>query len=181
MHAQYKLKVLVVGGSQVGKGSLIERACRDRYPPEKGKRNGTKRLEVNSKCVEIELFNSPGLKRYRNLIRPLMKGNNAILILCDITHSTPIPYFQEWIEFIHQEVPKNTLIYLIGTKLDLESTRGFTWESMIEFASSNEFQYLEISAKENRNIEILFQHIACKSLDLPNSFLKTKSARSRMN
>jgi GTPase SAR1 family protein len=67
---------------------------------------------------------------------------------------------ESWLKQIREHAPQDILIVIIGTKCDLptEGRKVSPGEGQA-FASKQGLKFFEVSAKENTNIENLFEHL----------------------
>jgi GTPase SAR1 family protein len=64
-----------------------------------------------------------------------------------------------WLESIYQHADPSITKVLVGNKIDLEDDRKVTSEEAKALAEQHKMQYFETSAKLNKNIDELMQHL----------------------
>ena len=92
------------------------------------------------------------------------KGTKSIIVVFDITDITSFEGAKKWINEVNQNV-KDASIILVGNKSDLEENRKRSRATSQFFAKENNYDYIETSAKDNININALFE-IVSKKIEL---------------
>jgi GTPase SAR1 family protein len=64
-----------------------------------------------------------------------------------------------WLESIYLHADPNIVKVLVGNKIDLEDERKVSTEDAMNLASQHKMMYFETSAKLNKNIDELMQHL----------------------
>ncbi len=77
----------------------------------------------------------------------------------DLTRRSTFQNIDHWIKIIKENTSPKFLI-LIGNKCDLKEERNIDKEIILDYCEKNLFNYMEISAKNNLNIEKLFKEVA---------------------
>ncbi|MFW9970408.1 MAG: Rab family GTPase [Candidatus Odinarchaeota archaeon] len=158
----YTFKILLLGDASVGKTSFTKRYCYNLFNPSERLTIGVdfhvKTIELKNKRVKLQLWDVGGEERFRFLLPTYCLGANAAFLLYDITRPSTLDNISEWITIVRQkggEIP----IMLVGSKLDLEkSQRQIQREYGIQIAEKNNMaSFVEISAKENTNVDNAFK------------------------
>mmetsp|Transcript_1958 Transcript_1958/g.2815 ORF Transcript_1958/g.2815 Transcript_1958/m.2815 type:complete len:211 (-) Transcript_1958:500-1132(-) len=165
------LKVLVVGDVAVGKTSIIQRYTNDTfrndYKTTIGVEFALKPIEVDDKCVNIQLWDIAGQDRFIGLLRNFYRNASAAIVVYDITSPKTLQNAVKWKADIDKKVrlPDGGVIpcILLGNKSDLRETEGVTFvdpEYAMELAKKSGFiGCMETSAKTGANVGR-----ACKGL-----------------
>lgn len=89
------------------------------------------------------------------------RGASAAVVVYDITHASSFQRAKKWIVELRQNVSNpNLIIALVGNKADLVEERTIAEEEAKDYANELDLLYVETSAKENVNVEELFNMIA---------------------
>lgn len=89
------------------------------------------------------------------------RGASAAVVVYDITHAASFQRAKKWIVELKQNVTNsNLIIALVGNKADLVEERTIEEQDARDYANELELLYYETSAKENINVEELFNSIA---------------------
>lgn len=113
--------------------------------------------------IKFEIWDTAGQERYHSLAPMYYRGASAAVVVFDITHAASFQRAKKWIVELKQNVTNsNLVIALVGNKADLVDERSIDEEEAKDYASELELLYFETSAKENINVEELFNSIADK-------------------
>lgn len=89
------------------------------------------------------------------------RGASAAIVVFDITHASSFQRAKKWIVELRQNVNNpNLIISLVGNKSDLVDERTIPEDEASSYAQELDLLYFETSAKENINVEELFNTIA---------------------
>lgn len=84
------------------------------------------------------------------------------LMVYDITRRSTYNHLSSWLTDTKNLTNPSTVIFLIGNKSDLESTREVTYEEAKKFADENGLMFAETSAMTGQNVEEAFLETARK-------------------
>lgn len=166
----YTFKILLLGDASVGKTSFTKRYCYNIFNPSERLTIGVdfhvKTIELSDKRIKLQLWDVGGEERFRFLLPTYCLGANAAFLLYDITRPSTLDNISEWITIVKQKggpIP----IMLVGSKLDLEtSQRQVQRDYGIQIAEKNDMaSFVEISAKENMNVDDAFKVLTELTLD----------------
>merc|ERR1712086_758236 len=102
-----------------------------------------------------------GQEKYRSFTRQYFRGAASALVLFDIMSDASFSSAHTWVEEIRRELQDPKLvIVLVGTKYDLSAVRRVSKEAATVYATAHALPYLEVSAKENTNVDQLFTEVA---------------------
>jgi small GTP-binding protein len=160
----YTFKILLLGDASVGKTSFTKRYCYNIFNPSEHLTIGVdfhvKTIELHNKKIKLQIWDVGGEERFRFLLPTYCLGANAAFLLYDITRAPTLDNIPEWTSIVRQKggsIP----IMLVGSKLDLaESQREIPTEHGVQIAEKNNFSdFVEISAKENLNVDKAFKDL----------------------
>ena len=156
----YKLKVVVVGDSGVGKTNLIKRFSSNTFSPNTKATVGveflSKSYTINDKVFKIEIWDTAGQERYKSITAAYYKGAKGALIVYDTTQKESFENIDKWISEIKEKSSKDMKIMLIGNKTDLKDERQVTTEEALEKAKDLETAIMETSALDGNNVKEAF-------------------------
>ena len=160
----YIFKVSLIGDSSTGKTSILMRFIDDCF-----KEDTLSTIGVDFKIVSFELdknvyakmqiWDTCGSERFKSLTSSFIKTCTAFILVFDLTRLSTFKSIDSWINIIKDNTSPKFLI-LIGNKDDLIELREVNKDIVLEFCRKNMFNYLEISAKNNTNIEKMFKEVA---------------------
>jgi small GTP-binding protein len=169
----YTFKILLLGDASVGKTSFTKRYCYNIFNPSERLTIGVdfhvKTIELNNEKIKLQLWDVGGEERFRFLLPTYCLGANAAFLLYDITRPSTLDNISEWIAIVRLKggpIP----IMLVGAKIDLEkSQRQVQRDYGIQIAEKNGMaSFVEISAKDNVNVDEAFKVLTELTLDRMN-------------
>ncbi|MHA1409216.1 MAG: GTP-binding protein [Candidatus Odinarchaeia archaeon] len=165
--AKYVFKVILVGDGAVGKTSLILRFTEKKFSEDYKKTLGTdfavKQITLDDNTsVKLQIWDLGGQEIFRNLRKVFFPGAKAALIVFDITNRTSFNNVENWFNDIQKEVPGIPTI-IVGNKIDLP--RDVSFEEAQSLSQKLGCDYIETSAKLDRNVDITFINIAKKAVN----------------
>jgi Ras-related protein Rab-1A len=169
----FLFKLLLIGNSSVGKTSILLRYVDDAFNTDFQTTIGVDfklaELTRQDKLIKLQLWDTAGQDRFRNIVASYYRGANGIILVYDITNAESFHNIPKWMEesssYLTQSVPK----LLIGNKADLSSQRQVATADAQEFATQHGMLFLETSAKTNKNIKAAFETMADSMLELAGS------------
>ena len=156
----YKLKVVVVGDSGVGKTNLIKRFVSNTYNPNTKATVGveflSKSYKINNQVFKIEIWDTAGQERYKSITAAYYKGAKGALIVYDITQKESFENINKWMSEVRDKSAKDLKIMIVGNKTDLESERQVSTDDALERAKELESPVMEASALDGNNVKAAF-------------------------
>ena len=158
--------IITLGDSGVGKTSIIYRYVQNKFDNNNSSTLGiifsNKEIKLNNKDkIILRLVDTAGQEKYRALAKSYFKNVDVVLFVFNMNEKETFDNIKDWMELFNnnnskEDIPK----YLVGNKSDLEINVG---QSLIdEFAKENKLPYMSTSAKDNKNIDELFEEIGKK-------------------
>ena len=121
-----------------------------------------KEMKFNNKDkIILKLMDTAGQEKYRSIAKTYIKNSDAVLFVFSLDDKDSFNTIKYWMESFKNNYSKEDAPqYLVGNKNDLEIN---VEQSLIdEFGKENEIPYISTSAKENKNIDELFEEIGKK-------------------
>jgi small GTP-binding protein len=150
----------MLGDSAVGKTALVNRisegAFSESHVPTVGSQFIALPLEVNSKRMTLELWDTAGQEVYRSLVGFYTREAKGAFLVCDVTNDQTYQGLPEWIKFVSEQAP-GVKIIIFANKIDLEEQRVIAADKLAEFAKSNGVELIEGSAKLGQNTTDAFE------------------------
>ena len=165
-----KLKFILTGETTVGKTSLITQYINNIFNGNSKQTTGIdktlKVLKINEIELEIEILDTPGQDRYKNVNKIFMKNTDIALIVYDITNRKSFEKLNFWINLVKEvNENRNLIIGIAANKSDLYENSEVNKEEGEEYAKKINALYFETSATEHENIENLFQEMTKAYID----------------
>ena len=151
------LKLLIVGGSGVGKTNFLNMFLNNKFNQNYFSSTGidlqNKIMNIKNKKVRIQIWDTAGQEKYKSITKNLFLKVMGALVLYDITNEESFTKLKEWVELIKEECDRHIKILIIGNKSDLESQRAIDKEDAMKYANEEKVQYIECSSKTGENVE----------------------------
>ena len=156
----YKLKVVVVGDSGVGKTNLIKRFITNTFSENSKATVGvefiSKSYKINNQVFKIEMWDTAGQERYKSITAAYYKGAKGALIVYDTTQKTSFENIDKWMVEIKDKASKDMKLMIIGNKTDLKDSRQVETNEALQKAKDLEAPLMETSAKDGSNVREAF-------------------------
>lgn len=118
-----KFKVILLGEVGVGKTSFFIRVrdgvFRDPQTTTLGVDNCSCTLKAGGKAVQLTLWDTAGVERFRTLTRNFYRNAHAVLLMFTVDDPSTLYYLSKWEQDAREYAP-NALHFLVGNKNDLD-------------------------------------------------------------
>ena len=111
------------------------------------------------KNIKLQIWDTAGQDRFRAITKDYYKGSHGIILLYDVTNLQSFENIKSWIYQIREEASPNVVIYLVGSKIDLEEERKVTKKDGEKLAEEFGLPFLEVSGKSGINVNEVFDDI----------------------
>lgn len=156
----------MIGDSGVGKTCLLSRYVDDIFDEQANATIGVqyklKEIEIESSKFKLQLWDTAGQERFHSIAQSYYRGSDGAVIVFDLTVNESFENVSKWIKDYIDFTDGNQNILIVGNKNDLESERKVKTEDAIQFAKSNNVEYIETSAKDGNSVDKAFQLIEKK-------------------
>ena len=164
------LRIMIVGDSNVGKTSLISKYSNGVFNKNESTTIGidykNKKVHKHGINIKLQLWDTAGEKRYHSLTNASLRDADGIILAYDITNLPSFTSIKDnWISVINNRCRKDTVVVLAGDKKDLENSREVSSEDAYELAKFYNYEFYETSAKNDLNVENIFDYIVDKLLE----------------
>ena len=158
-------KIITLGDSGVGKTSIINRYIKGKFSD-----NITSNLGVNfsyknltfnkTQKIMLKLYDTCGQEKYRALVKSYYKNADGVLFIFGLDDKESFDHLKDWMERFNEECKiENIPKVLVGNKCDLEIDKELDENLIKEFAKENKIEYIKASAKDDENINALFEEL----------------------
>lgn len=171
---EHKLKIILVGDTNVGKTSILQRKHNNIFNPTFTTTLGVDfyyiSLRKNNTDIKIYLWDTAGQEKFANLINVYFRDIDGAMILYDITNRNSFDSIENWIEKIsmYNKNKTDVPIIIVGTKTDLEKHRMVHKHEVVNISKKYNYITIECSSKENYNIDETFDLIIDKIITHKN-------------
>ncbi|KAJ6140453.1 Small GTPase superfamily Rab type [Penicillium chermesinum] len=171
----FLIKLLLIGDSGVGKSCCLLRFSEDSFTPSFITTIGIdfkiRTIELDGKRVKLQIWDTAGQERFRTITTAYYRGAMGILLVYDVTDERSFQSkhplgaeiktdIRTWFSNVEQHASEGVHKILIGNKCDWEEKRAVSTEQGQELADELGIPFLEVSAKNNINIEKAFYNLA---------------------
>ena len=113
---------------------------------------------MNNKTIKLQIWDTAGQERFRTVTSSYYRGSHGIVIVFDVTDKESFEHVKKWFEEIDRYASDKVSKILVGNKIDLDE-RVISRNDADIFASQHGMEYIETSAKENINVNLMFRTI----------------------
>lgn len=106
--------------------------------------------------VDIQIWDTSGEERFKTITKQYYRNANGVILVFDITDRHSFNDINHWLSDIKDNGPDNINMIIVGNKVDIAEQREVSFEEANELCRQLEVDYIEISALENLNIDLLF-------------------------
>ena len=156
----YKLKIVIVGDSGVGKSNLLKRFTSNEFNENSKATVGveflSKSYKINDKIFKIEMWDTAGQERYKSITSAYYKGAKGALIVYDTTIAQSFENINKWLGEIKEKAGKDIKLIIIGNKIDLKDKKVVSTEQALTRAKELDIPLMETSAKDATNVKEAF-------------------------
>mgnify|MGYP000318112964 CR=1 FL=1 len=162
-----KLTALLLGNSNVGKSSMMQRYVNGQFYEHQMNTIGIDHREVlvefQGHTTKLAIWDTAGQERFAQLSRNYVRRMDCLILCFDITNKESFEGIGNWTEFLQGNTDTSEkIVFLVGTKSDLSEKRVVLRHEGESLARSllpllGEVPYYECSAKDGNNINTIFE------------------------
>jgi small GTP-binding protein len=162
----YLFRIIIAGDSNCGKTSICTRKINDTFENIEttvGAEYFCIYTKHDDKKIKLQTWDLAGNTTYRNIVISYMRKIDLAVVVFSIDHLASYVSVRAWIDKILEHCHESMPIILVGTKSDLENRRMVTQTHVLQLCGeyeNNIVKYMEVSAKNNKNIDQLFDRCA---------------------
>ena len=154
---EYKIKIIVIGDSGVGKTNIRERLCQNKFDPFSLKTIGvqfsTRRFfapfEDKMQRFVLCLWDIVGDLNNPELNSSFFSNIMGVIYVFDLTNEETLKSLQQWRQKVEEHNRNRVVDLLVGNKKDLKHLREVSREAAEQYRKQMNFsQYFEVSALE---------------------------------
>lgn len=160
----YKLRMIVVGNSGVGKSSVVSQYVESEFD---GDMIGTvginfknKTVQIDNKTLQLQIWDTAGEERYWSITPAYCRKADGVILIYDITNSKTFESILFWKGKVIEYSPEGVELMLVGNKLDMKNERAISEDTGREAASRIGSSFFEVSAMTGENIPEAFEALA---------------------
>jgi len=166
------VKLLMLGHESVGKSSLLLRFTDQQWLPEQatatiGVDTWSHKLDVKGRRVNLTVWDTPGVKRFRAFTSSYYSGTQGILLVYDITNRESFDALAGWFADRGTHVPESRVKMIIGNKADKEHARQVPTAEAAAYAARMGCLFVETSAKTATGVCAAFRDAIERVVETP--------------
>ena len=89
--------------------------------------------KIEDKVVKLQIWDTAGQENFRSVTKVFYRNTHAVLICYPIDSRESFKNITHWLNEVQAQCAHNVLIFLSGTKADLEQSRQVTNEQALKF------------------------------------------------
>ena len=177
-HRDILAKIQILGNSQVGKSSILNQFTDGIFSETIGPTLGIdykiNKVTVDGVEIKLQIWDTAGQERFRSITENFYKGAHGIILAFDLTDKESFGTIRNWLKNIYEKAGSNTIVCILGNKLDLQKKyevdpegsgldpSKFVQEEEVEklLKEVPHIKYMRASAKENIQIRESFLYLA---------------------
>lgn len=179
-------RIVMIGDTLVGKTSIVNKLIYDTFNEKELPTIGSMfaLYTSNSSNIDMQIWDTAGQERFRSLTPIYFQNADAGVFVFDISQPSTFHHLDSWISLYIESVGSNTIIVIVGNKIDLQSNNELnnTTDNNIvpnqnhsgsssnaifvdetearKWAESKKYTYFSTSAKNGYGIHDVFQYIS---------------------
>ena len=160
-------KVLLLGNSYVGKTCILirysEDSFKENYDVTIGLNYRIKTMTIENNPVKMQIWDTSGEEKFKAIAKNFYRGAHGVLLVYDICEKNSFLDVKSWIEQIIENSDNDDIVMILcGNKCDNEKERKISKEEGENLAKSYGIPFFECSAKNNININEIFNTMGQK-------------------
>jgi Ras-related protein Rab-8A len=160
-------KVLLLGNSYVGKTCILLRFSEDifkeNYDVTIGLNYRIKSMTIENNPIKMQIWDTSGEEKFKAIAKNFYRGAHGVLLVYDICQKNSFLDVKSWIEQIIENADNDDIVMILcGNKCDNERERKISREEGENLAKNYGIPFFECSAKNNININKMFETMAQK-------------------
>ena len=156
------VRVVLIGDSQVGKTSLVQRFVRSSFEKQQRSTIGavfhTYERSYNGIDVVMQIWDTAGQEKYRSLGPIYYRNSVAGICVFDMTNKETLSGLEKWISEFRKQT-NEPILYIVGNKIDIQDKITVTEEEAKAFSKSQNAKLIYSSAKTGENVQEIFESI----------------------
>ncbi|XP_037092374.1 ras-related protein Rab-35-like [Pollicipes pollicipes] len=161
-------KLLIIGDSGVGKSSLLVRFADNtfsgNYITTIGVDFKIRTMNVNGEKIKLQIWDTAGQERFRTITSTYYRGTHGVIVVYDVTNGDSFGNVKRWLHEIQQNCEVVDRI-LVGNKNDSPDRKVVLTEDAQRFSDQMGIRLFETSAKDNINVDEMFEAITRQVLE----------------
>lgn len=116
-------------------------------------------MNCEGKRIKMQIWDTAGQDRFKTITQSYYRGAMGIILTYACNDRESFKNIENWVKQINQNASEKVCKILVGNKCDLRD-RTVTYDEGKSLAESFGMEFFETSAKENLNIDQVFDSLA---------------------
>ena len=159
----YQYKILILGDATVGKTSILVRYIDNKFEKDSLATLGVdvkyKYVTLDNKKIRMNIWDTAGQDRFRNIAKNYFKGPNAVIFVFDVNNKNTLDKIKFWIDNVKENSSEDLIEVIVGNKIDIEGKHEVTKEEMESLGEKTGMETFETSAKTGEGINEVFTYL----------------------
>ena len=155
-------KIGFVGDAGVGKTQIINKFVGNKFLEDYVSTIGVdfygETVNCENKKIRLQLWDTSGQKKYEVVRKNFYRNFHLFVLVCAVDDKNSFDNIQIWVNEV-RSINENAKFLLVGNKCDLKKEESVSTKEAIEYAGINNMAFFEVSAKDEINIENMFNFI----------------------
>lgn len=160
--------IVMVGDEDVGKTSILNRYCNNKFTTSKKKK--TKSLDIYKKSLEyksnefmLKLWDSKYTESSFKLNKQIYERADCIIFVCSIIDKASFTNINNWYQILSDNIDlSNKQMMILANKVDLEDDRVIGNDEIRQKAEELDIPFYEVSALSNTGLDEAFNAMISK-------------------
>lgn len=157
-------RVITIGESSVGKTAILTRLMSGEYTGSDKPTVGASFIihseMIEGEVVQMQIWDTAGQERFRSLGPIYYRNAKAGILVFDFTSYESFERLDQWISQFIDIAGSNTVVAIVGNKIDLESDSRLSTDMVSKWAKARGYMFFATSALTGEGIDVLFRQIA---------------------
>eukprot|EP01111_Echinosteliopsis_oligospora_P006086 TRINITY_DN2009_c0_g1_i7.p1 TRINITY_DN2009_c0_g1~~TRINITY_DN2009_c0_g1_i7.p1 ORF type:complete len:192 (+),score=11.80 TRINITY_DN2009_c0_g1_i7:44-619(+) len=150
-------RLMVVGDSNVGKSSFLDRYCDDIFYQDRPFFK-LSTVIVGKLVIKLQIWDVPGDPRFRNFNQSYYRNANGVILMYDQTCAESLNSLDFFWDQVQNLSSKDVAVVIVGTKSDLVDKIQVNAAEVRQLANQKRVPFYEISSKTGANLqEMVFE------------------------
>ncbi len=168
-----KFRLIIIGNDGVGKYSLWNRYLHkanllDTPDEHNLDDSGITHLKMSQEKIQLSLCYTDNLA-----VKSSLRGMHGVVVLYDTTDQASFERIQTYAINIQCNAPDSVSVILVGTKCDLVDRKVVNSDIAKAYADSMGWTFIEVSSKENINVDLAFEMLVSKIIEIEQGIQST--------